>query len=47
MNHKNLIKTQCGLEKFQKLSKTKTFIGRLRLGFFLVFAALRDFNKKG
>ena len=46
MKFEKMIKTQCGIEKLNKLKKNKTFIGNLRLKIFIFFAAIRDFNKK-
>ena len=43
---KNLrIKTTCGIEKYNRLKKNKSFLGKLRLYWFNFFAILRDFNK--
>ena len=43
---KNLrIKTTCGVEKYNRLKKNKSFLGKLRLYWFNFFAILRDFNK--
>ena len=39
------IKTTCGLEKYDKLKKNKTLIGKLRLYWFKFFAIIRDLNK--
>tara|TARA_Y100001978_G_scaffold49932_1_gene44775 strand:+ start:3019 stop:3171 length:153 start_codon:yes stop_codon:yes gene_type:complete len=40
----NFIKTECGQAKYEKLLLNKTFFGRLRLYWFIVFASIRDFN---
>ena len=39
------IKTICGIEKYNKLKKNKTVIGKIRFYWFNFFAILRDFNK--
>ena len=39
------IKTICGIEKYKKLKKNKTVIGKLRFYWFNFFAILRDLNK--
>ena len=39
------IKTDCGIEKYNKLKMNKTFIGKLRLYLFNFFAVIRDLNK--
>ena len=39
------IKTTCGIEKYNRLKKNKSFLGKLRLYWFNFFAILRDFNK--
>ncbi len=46
MKIKNLIKTSCGLEKYKKLSQGKGIIAKLRLSWFIFFAAIRDWNIK-
>jgi len=49
MKHKiiyKLIKTECGQAKYEHLSLNKTLYGKLRLYWFVLFAALRDFNLK-
>ena len=38
------IKTKCGLEKYNQLKHHKTFFGKLRLCWFVIFATLRDFK---
>ncbi len=40
------IKTECGRLKYERLSKNKSFIGKLRLYWFIVFASLADLNIK-
>ncbi len=39
------IRTSCGIEKYNKLKKNQTFIGKLRFYWFNFFAVLRDLNK--
>ena len=39
------IKTVCGIEKYNKLKKNKTVIGKIRFYWFNFFAILRDLNK--
>ena len=39
------IKTVCGIDKYNKLKSNKTFIGKLRLYWFIFFAVIRDINK--
>ena len=39
------IKTACGIDKYNKLKRNKTFIGKLRLYWFNFFAVIRDLNK--
>ena len=39
------IKTICGIEKYNKLKKNKTVIGKIRFYWFNFFAILRDLNK--
>ena len=46
MKIKNFIKTDCGLEKYKKLSKKKGIIAKFRLSCFVFFAAIRDWNIK-
>ena len=43
---KKYIKTACGIEKYNKLSKDKSRFGSFRLKWFVFFATLRDFLKK-
>jgi len=42
----NFIKTECGQVKYEKLSLNKTFYGKIRLYWFILFATLKDFNIK-
>ncbi len=44
IKYKNLIKTQCGIDKFNKLKKNKTLIGKLRFYVFFLIAVIRDFK---
>ena len=37
-----MIKTSCGIDKYQQLKKDKSVWGKLRLAWFVVIAALRD-----
>ena len=46
MNYKNFIKTECGINKYEKLRKNRSFYGKIRFWIFIVFATLNDFNKK-
>ena len=39
------IKTACGIDKYSKLKRNKTFTGKLRLYWFIFFAIIRDLNK--
>ena len=43
---KSNIKTVCGLEKYDDLSRRKGFINKLRFYWFVLFASIRDFGKK-
>ena len=45
MSNPKMIKTICGIEKYQKLKKDKSLLGKLRLTWFVVIATLRDLNK--
>ena len=38
------IKSPCGQAKYEKLNLNKTFFGRIRLSWFILFATIRDFN---
>ena len=40
-----MIKTSCGIDKYQQLKKDKSFWGKLRLTWFVAIATLRDLNK--
>ena len=40
-----LIKTKCGLEKYNQLKQRQTLFGKLRLFWFVIFATLRDYRK--
>ena len=40
------IKSPCGQAKYEKLTLNKTFFGRTRLYWFIIFATMRDFNLK-
>ena len=42
----NYIKTPCGQSKYLELSSNKTFLGRLRLIWFVLIASIRDWNIK-
>jgi len=44
---KSNIKTDCGFEKYEELSKRKGFLNQLRFFWFVLIASLRDFGKKG
>ena len=39
-----LIKSDCGRDKYQKLSMDKSFYGKLRILWFIIFASIRDIN---
>ena len=41
------IKTVCGLEKYEELSKRKGFLNQLYFYWFVLIASLRDVGKKG
>ena len=43
---KKNIKTVCGLEKYEELSKRKGFLNQLRFYWFVLTASLRDFGKE-
>ena len=43
---KNNIRTACGIEKFDELSKKKGFFNRIRLLWFVLVASIRDFGKE-
>jgi len=40
-----MIKTSCGIDKYQKLRKDKSVWGKLRLIWFVAIATIRDLNK--
>ncbi len=42
----SLIKTPCGRAKFNELNTQKGLLSRIRLGWFVFFAAIRDWNLK-
>ena len=42
---KNKIKTVCGLEKYEELSKREGFFNKVRFYWFVLFASIRDFGK--
>ena len=49
MKRKNIykfIKSPCGQMKYESLAANKTTYGKLRLYWFILFAALRDLNYK-
>ena len=43
---KSRIKTVCGLEKYEELSKRKGFLNQLRYYWFVLIASLRDIGKE-
>jgi len=43
---KNNIKTVCGIEKYDELSKRKGFLNKLRFYWFVLCASLRDTGEK-
>ena len=43
---RNNIKTVCGIEKYDELSKRKGFLNQLRFYWFVLSASLRDIWKK-
>ena len=43
---KNNIKTVCGIEKYDELSKRKGFLNKLRFYWFVLSASLWDIGKK-
>ena len=43
---KSKIKTICGLEKYEELSKRKGFLNQLRFCWFVLIASLRDIGKE-
>ena len=40
------IKTPCGQAKYIELESNKTFLGKLRLMWFVLIASIRDWNIK-
>tara|TARA_A100001234_G_scaffold189134_1_gene174614 strand:+ start:393 stop:545 length:153 start_codon:yes stop_codon:yes gene_type:complete len=40
------IKTACGQAKYIELEANKTFLGKLRLFWFILIASIRDWNVK-
>ena len=42
---KNNIKTTCGIEKYDELSKKKGFLNKIRFYCFVIVASIRDFGK--
>jgi len=42
----SLIKTDCGRAKYEMLAAKKGMFNRIRLYFFIVFAAIEDWNLK-
>jgi len=43
---RNNIKTVCGIEKYDELSKKKGFLNKLRFYWFVLSASLRDIGKE-
>ena len=43
---KSNIKTVCGLEKYEELSKRKWFLNQLRFYWFVLIASLKDIGKE-
>ena len=41
-----MIKTSCGIDKYQQLKKDRSFWGKLRLTWFVAIATLRDLNNR-
>jgi hypothetical protein len=41
-----LIKTECGIKKYNELKRQKGFVNKIRFYFFVAMATLRDFNKQ-
>ncbi len=46
INIHNLVRTSCGIDKYNYLKKNKSIYGYVRLEWFLFFATLRDAFKK-
>ena len=42
----NYIKTPCGQAKYIELEANKTFLGKVRLFWFILIASIRDWNIK-
>ncbi len=42
----SLIKTECGRAKYEMLASKNGILNRIRLYWFIVFAAIEDWNKK-
>tara|TARA_Y100001968_G_scaffold187114_1_gene171465 strand:+ start:631 stop:789 length:159 start_codon:yes stop_codon:yes gene_type:complete len=42
----SLIKTECGRAKYELLASRKGIFNRIRLYWFIVFAAIKDWNLK-
>ena len=42
----SLIKTECGRAKYEMLASKKGILNRIRLYWFIVFAAIEDWNLK-
>ncbi|MBO8242821.1 hypothetical protein HA147_09195 [Prochlorococcus marinus XMU1410] len=42
----NYIKTPCGQAKYIELEGNKTFLGKIRLFWFILIASIRDWNIK-
>ena len=45
MLNPEMIKTSCGIDKYQQLKKDKSLWGKLRLAWFVAIATMRDLNK--
>ena len=45
MSNPKMIKTICGIDKYNQLRRDKSLWGKLRLAWFVVIAALRDLKK--
>jgi len=45
MHNPKMIKTSCGIDKYYRLKRDKSFWGKLRLTWFVAIASLRDLNK--
>ena len=41
-----MIRTTCGIDKYQQLKKDKSLWGKLRLTWFVAIATLRDLNNR-